>query len=118
DKPEGKRILDSIDSINENLLIYIFEKYGYPDESLVGNMEFSIKMEDNPFSMVLSHVLLHTRDSIRQAYFLPKMLEFVKQGKTPPLFYARMADQLEVYHQRSQIYGTYTNVSVKDSLKL
>lgn len=114
DKPEGKRILDSIDLINEKLLIYIFEKYGYPDESLIGNMEFSIKRDSTPFSTVFSHVLLHTRDSIRKAYFLPKMWKFVKEGKAPPIFYARMVDQLEIYNKRPQIYGTYKGVDIKD----
>lgn len=118
DTPEGARRLDSIDSINSVLLKYIFEEYGYPGESVIGNGAIALKREESPISVVISGVLLHTRDSIRQAYFLPKMLEFVKQGKAPPLFYARMVDQLEVYHQRPQVYGTYTNVMVKDSSKL
>ena|GEM_PF-745213 len=117
DKPEGKRILDSIDSINENLLIYIFEKYGYPDESLVGNMEFSMKRDESPFSTQISHVLLHTRDSIRQAYFLPKIWEFVKKGKASPISYAKMVDQVEMDHKRPPMYGKVRNEVTKDNRK-
>lgn len=115
---EGMKILDSTDLINEKLLIYIFEKYGYPNESLVGNMEFSIKRDSTPFSSYFPPILLHTRDSIRQAYFIPKMWEYVKEGKAPPLFYARMVDQLEIYNKRPQIYGTYSKVDIKDKRKV
>jgi len=115
---EGKRRLDSIDSINSVLLINVFEKHGYPEESLIGNGVFALKRDESPISVLISGILLHTRDSIRQEYFIPKMWEFVKQGKAPPLFYARMVDQLEIYNQRPQVYGTYANVAVKDSLIL
>jgi len=52
-------------------------------------------------------LLLHTKDSIRMNYFVPKVKEFVKKGLAPPRTLGTMIDQYYLYNGKPQIYGTY-----------
>lgn len=104
-KKEYKNHLEEqerIDSLNTVKLITIFNTLGYPNEKLIGN--FSI---DNTNSNI-SAILLHTKDSIRVNYFMPKILEYVKKGQASPRDYATMQDQYFLYNGEEQYYGTYT----------
>lgn len=94
--------MDSIDSIHEKRLIELFEQGIYPNDEMVGS--YSI---DNT-STDVSILLLHTRDSIRLNYFVPKVKEFIKNGKGSPLALGNMLDQYHLYNDQPQIYGTYT----------
>ncbi len=76
--------LDSIDEINEKLLIKVFEKYGYPNHRMIGNYWVDEK------HVMLSSVLRHTSDSIKINYFLPKIYDFINKGETTPKFYNSM----------------------------
>ncbi len=114
DMPDKIKKLDSIDKINEELLIYIFEKYGYPYDEIIGNG--SVQKGIN--HTILSATLLHTKDSIRLNYFLPKILGFIKKGSCEPFIYARMVDNYQFIKYNKQIYGTYVNLELSDSLKI
>lgn len=96
--------IKEIDAVNESRLIAFFDKGIYPDAKTVGNLYYD---EDVPNIEIL---LLHTKDSIRLNYFLPKLKQFIKQGKANPYVYGMLVDQYELYNDREQKYGTY-NIS-------
>uniref|UniRef100_UPI0040494EFE DUF6624 domain-containing protein n=1 Tax=Flavobacterium sp. TaxID=239 RepID=UPI0040494EFE len=91
---------DSIDKLHEKRLIEIFETIGYPTDKIVGQ-----HTRDYPVDVGL--FLLHTDDSIRMNYFVPKIKEFVKNGTAPPRTLGTMIDQYYLYNGEPQIYGTY-----------
>ena len=91
---------DSIDKLHEERLIEIFETIGYPTDRIVGphTMEYPVNPE---------LLLLHTDDSIRMSYFVPKIKEFVKKGMASPQILGSLIDQYYLYNGSPQIYGTY-----------
>lgn len=100
---ENMKKQDSIDQINQNRLREIFERVGFPNQSLIGNF-----MVDKSFVDVIG-ILLHTKDDQRVNLFMPKVLEYVKKGEAPPNAYAYMKDQLNLYNGEEQYYGSYDN---------
>jgi tetratricopeptide (TPR) repeat protein len=69
---------DSVFKVNDLRLLEIFEKFGYPNEQVIGNFGIDFTNADPTI------LLLHTDDSIRINYFIPKVKEFIKKGKCPP----------------------------------
>lgn len=92
--------LDSIDTLNEQFLINIFENYGYPTEEMVGPISVGNKTD-------LTLILLHTLDSIRMNYFVPKLKQFIQEGTASPYTLGSIIDQYYIYNGEAQIYGTY-----------
>lgn len=90
-----------IDSLNTLKIVEIFNKYGYPNEKIIGNYTIDNKDVD------ISSLLLHTKDSIRIAYFIPKLREFVETGASSPSTLGVVIDQYQLYNGLPQIYGTY-----------
>ncbi|WP_299161155.1 hypothetical protein [uncultured Tenacibaculum sp.] len=95
----NKIILQDLE--NQNLLKVLFNKNIYPNERVIGNYSIDKK------SINIVAVLLHTNDSIRINYFLPKIKEFVIAGKCSPVIYGAMVDQYHLYNDENQFYGTY-----------
>ncbi len=93
--------MDSIDNINETKLINIFEKRGYPNSNLIGNYSIDNQRID------MSIILRHTEDSIRKNYFIPKLIEFVKNGTCPPMDLAVVEDWYYLKRGEKQIYGMF-----------
>jgi len=91
---------DSIDNLHEKRLIEIFESIGYPTDKIVGP-----RTMDYPVDVGL--LLLHTKDSIRMNYFVPKIKEFVKNGTASPRTVGTIVDQFYLYKGEPEIYGTY-----------
>ena len=91
---------DSIDKLHEKRLIEIFETIGYPTDKIVGP-----HTRDYPVDVGL--LLLHTDDSIRMNYFVPKLKEFVQKGTASPYTLGTVIDQLHLYNGDPQINGTY-----------
>ena len=110
-----------IDSLNHARLIEIFEIYGYPDERMIGH-----RSVDGIYDTSIEAMLLHTKDSIRLNYFIPKLRNFVKEGKCDPMTLGRVIDQYYLFEEEHgyQIYGTLVSsrdgkVSrIKDSLNV
>ncbi|MEX0996326.1 MAG: hypothetical protein WDZ45_04710 [Flavobacteriaceae bacterium] len=98
---ENSNKQDSIDDVNTARLIAIFEEIGYPDDQIVGHMNIDFVPTD------ISGILLHTEDSIRMNYFVPKLKEFISQGKAEPRILGNIIDQYHLYNDKPQIYGTY-----------
>ncbi len=92
---------DSIDRINTKKLIEIFEEIGYPNNKNVGHYSLDHTHTD------IGTILLHTEDSIRLAYFVPKLIEFVRSGQCNPLEVGRLLDQYQLYNGQPQTHGTY-----------
>ena len=98
----SKSLQDSIDDDNGNILKKWFQSGFYPNSRNVGN--HTLDKRTAPDILTL---LLHTKDSIREAFFIPSVWEFIKKGKADPLEYGAMVDQLHLYNDKEQIYGTY-----------
>lgn len=94
--------VDSVDKLHEKRLIELFESVGYPNDVMVGPYSLDQNQTD------VGLLLLHTDDSIRMNYFVPKVLEFVKKGNASPNVVGTMIDQYHLYNKNPQIYGTYT----------
>lgn len=92
---------EAIDEYNTNRIIEIFNEFGYPNESLIG----SFSVDSSPADV--GTILLHTSDSIRMNYFVPKLKEYVKNGTCSPLRLGTIIDQYYLYNGEPQIYGTY-----------
>ena len=92
---------DSVFKVNDKRLVDIFNKFGYPNEQVVGNYGIDFTSADPTI------LLLHTDDSIRINYFIPKVKEFVKNGKCPPNTLGTMYDNLELFNKQPQTHGTY-----------
>jgi tetratricopeptide (TPR) repeat protein len=90
-----------IDTYNTNRIIEIFNEFGYPDETVIG----SYAVDQAPVH--ISGMLLHTSDSIRMNYFVPKLTEFVKRGTCSPSTLGNIIDQYYLYNDQAQVYGTY-----------
>ncbi len=94
--------VDSIDKLHELRLIELFENQGFPNDDMVGPPSLDGRQID------IGPLLLHTADSIRLNYFVPKVREFVRKGKASPHYIGIMIDQYYLYNKEPQIYGTYT----------
>lgn len=92
---------DSLDNLNTKRLIEIFEEIGFPDEHILGHTN----IDWSPTN--INGILLHTEDSIRMNYFVPKMKEFISQGHAEPTILGNMIDQYHLYKDKPQVYGTY-----------
>lgn len=103
--------VDSIDKLHEKKLMNLFENQGFPNEEMIG----SNSIDHGHFDIGI--LLLHTDDSIRMNYFVPKVREFVKKGKASPYYLEAMIDQYYYYHKEPQIYGTIRGVNMIDDLK-
>ncbi|WP_034259680.1 hypothetical protein [Aequorivita capsosiphonis] len=97
--------VDSIDKLHEKRLIELFENQGFPNDDMVGPPSLDGRQID------IGPLLLHTADSIRLNYFVPKVREFVRKGKASPHYIGIMIDQYYLYNKEPQIYGTYTTQS-------
>lgn len=105
---------DSIDAINEPELKRIIEKYGYPDERIIGGF----KIDNQP---VDPGILLFHFDDYK--YWTKKLKELIEKGEAPPQSLGNFVDsyQRRVQEQKKYIYGIYDNVgeeSIKEYEKL
>lgn len=98
-----QRERDSVFKVNDLRLVEIFNELGYPNEQVVGNYAIDFT-NANPFIL-----LLHTDDSIRINYFIPKVKEFVKNGKCEPNTLAGIYDNLALFNKEPQTHGTFKN---------
>ena len=103
--------VDSVDKLHEKRLINLFENQGFPNEEMIGPNSIDHGQID------IGVLLLHTDDSIRLNYFVPKVREFVRKGKASPYYVGAMIDQYCYYHKEPQIYGTIRGVNMIDDLK-
>lgn len=98
---------DSIDIVNTKKIILIFNEYGYPNEKIIGNSSIDKKITS------ISTILLHTKDSIRMNYFVPKLTEYVKNGQCSPKTLGFLIDQFHLYNGNPQTHGTYRSQNSK-----
>ena len=98
---EGIKKMKEIDSINQNKIKLLFDKGIYPSKKLVGNLFFDDVIPN------LELLLLHTPDKERFDYYLPKLKQFIREGKTNPYIYCMLVDQYQLYNDKPQLYGTY-----------
>jgi hypothetical protein len=92
---------DSIDKISTNRLREIFEQFGYSNNQVIGSYSVDRINTD------IITMLLHTSDSIRMSYFVPKLKEYVKAGACSPKTLGQVIDQFYLYNNQPQTHGTY-----------
>ncbi len=100
-KNYNEKKADSVDLINQALLIEIFKNKGFPSKTLIGG--YSVDSRDAN----IGAILLHTDDSVRLNYFMPKILDYIRKGEARPRLYGIMKDQYLIYNNQEQYYGTY-----------
>lgn len=100
---------DSIDQVHKKKLKDVFEKYGYPNTSVIGLYAIDNKNTN------LADVLLHIRDSSRIKYFIPKLRKFVKEGQTPPRILGNLVDQYRLYQGLPQKFATFVQPNSSSS---
>lgn len=105
--------LDSVDKLNEPLLIDIITKYGYPKAKLVGRKNIDNPARDQNLSVLLKHVDPTVKINVLQ----PLLYQELKKGDLDPWVYASMLDHIRMVSQVESpfpYYGTYiTNKSIQ-----
>lgn len=91
----------NLDAKNSKKLVDIFNKYGYPNEYLIGNSTIDATLVE------IGTLLLHTNNKERIEYFMPTILNYITIGLAPPIEYAYMKDQYLLYNNQKQYYGSY-----------
>ncbi|WP_141728143.1 hypothetical protein [Salegentibacter salarius] len=102
---------------NTSRLIEIFEEIGYPGNNIIGPFNVDFTNSD------ITILLMHTPDSIRINYFIPKLKQFVKEGSCDPKTLGVVIDNLHLFNDELQIIGTYENkehnmISDKDQVNI
>ncbi|WP_291875080.1 hypothetical protein [Chryseobacterium sp.] len=114
--PEGRRLDTALAQRNvmknARLLLWTFQKYGYPTPRKMGTMGHN----DTFFAMTtfLTH-MNETKEYYPQ--IKAKLYEFVKSGDCPPRDYALMIDNIAFLQDKEGIYRFNPNVST-DSAKI
>lgn len=88
---------------NTTRLVEIFEEIGYPGNNIIGPFNVDFKNSD------ITILLMHTPDSIRINYFIPKLEKYVKEGSCDPKTLGVVIDNLHLFNDELQIIGTYEN---------
>jgi hypothetical protein len=94
-----------LDAQNLARLQEIFDTYGYPNYDLIGHPSID---EYTGADLSIEPILMRSPDSLRQAYFIPKLERFVKEGACPPRMPAMLIDHYHLQHNGYQVYGTMT----------
>lgn len=103
--------IDSIENINEKKLLYIFTKYGFPNENIIGNNYLRGKRE----RILIDAILIHMADRKNKDVFRNNLLNFVKKGKCSPSFYASFIDRECLNANKEQTYYTFEKKEVLTS---
>jgi hypothetical protein len=97
------KIINRTDSINDVKLKAILEKYGYPNEKIIGGYAIDKKNVD------VEILLFHFDD---YDYYSKKLFELIDKGEAPPESLGNFVDsyQRRVKDKKKFIYGMYKNV--------
>lgn len=85
----------AIDSINLQRVIAIFDQYGYPGKTLVGETQSTTAF------LVIQHSPMETIEK-----YFPLIEEAAYKGEMPLSYLALMVDRIRVYKGQKQLYGT------------
>lgn len=110
DKEDIDRKRNETDSIIEQILIKWFDQGIYPNEKRIGNGSV-----DKKFSLDIVVLLLHTKENVRNSYFIPKVYDFVKKGECSPRTYAVIVDQLKYFQKYNNLdmpYGEFNLIRI------
>ena len=90
--------MDSIDNINQKIVISIIEKCGFP-------IDKGSSQNENLMSSAIFYVLQHSPKEV-MAYYYPFIKKAVDEGKIDERSFALFKDRLLVYYGEKQIFGT------------
>ncbi|PIE50404.1 MAG: hypothetical protein CSA38_03080 [Flavobacteriales bacterium] len=108
-----RKKIDSVDSINQKILVQVFEKYGFPNDRLIGNRA----LKGKPERVLIDALLIHMAGKGKTQYFKKKLLEFVENGQCSPFVYATFVDRECLNLGREQVYYTFIQKGKKLSKK-
>ncbi|MEC4048507.1 hypothetical protein OX284_003625 [Flavobacterium sp. SUN046] len=112
-KTNNVKKIDSVDRIHEPYHIHFIKKYGFPNNKIVGGNGINDPISPAFMSVMLKHI------SLKGALELePILLNEVKKGNCPPLFYAGMLDIHKVVLKEETpfvYFGTYSNNKPTDT---
>jgi hypothetical protein len=97
------RIQDRLDSLNLLQVIAIFDKYGYPGDSLVGNKYNAVAW------LVVQHAGLKYQEK-----YLPLIKAAAEKNQLPMADLALLIDRIEMLNGRPQIYGSQLNCDINN----
>ncbi len=112
-KTNNVKKIDSVDRIHEPYHIHFIKKYGYPYFKIVGGNDINDPIEPAFMSVMLKHISLKGALELQ-----PILLNEVKKGNCPPLFYAGMLDLHKVVLKEEtpfEYFGTYSNIKPTDT---
>jgi hypothetical protein len=95
-------ILDSIDNLSYQKLLYIFETKGFP---LSSSNKFT-PLQQNEIYGKLIVLVIHQYDSAKMAYLKSTLMQYIRQGDCPPEFLAVLVDR-SLLGTGNEIYGIY-----------
>ena len=103
---EGQEVLDfekmlQADSINKVKFLEIVEKYGFPNERLLGSRDFRLHTG-------IDAMIVHFSDDKEIQELL---LHFVRMGKASPSLYGFFVDRRMAHQRKQRIFGAATNVT-------
>lgn len=105
---------NKIQNQNQNSTIFIIKKHGFPLTRDVGGYNIDEKYKPSYFSILLKHI----DDEVELLKFQPFLLNEVKIGRCPPVFYAGMLDNRQKIDGSAlgfPYYGTYSNIAIENS---
>jgi len=102
-KKDSLEHLFNIDEENGKKLVYIFNKYGYPNSNIIGNRTLRGKRE----KVSIDPVIVHMADQTNKEFFKKKILDFVIQGTCSPSVYATLIDREKLNNGEEQIYYSF-----------
>lgn len=100
-KEDKYQRMDIVDQQNQEVIKDLFNRNIYPNSKKIGNFFVDFISPD------IELLLLHTQDSLRINYILPKIKQFIKEKRCSPYVYANLIDQYQIYHGKQQLYGTF-----------
>lgn len=99
-KDRGKKVKreDSVDLVHIDLLKYLFKKYGYPDNRLVGDISIP--------GSVFNHISNNLNEKDYQ-YFRDELFKFLKHGSAVQHQITMFVDKREYDRNQRTVYGTF-----------
>jgi len=95
-----EREMDTVSGINLKRLKRIFDKYGYPDKTIIGDNSIEKIFIEPAFIVQLAS------DSLRKNFYIPILTKATKDGKLSPYFLASVEDRYLAETNQDTKYGT------------
>ncbi len=110
-RPKNPEIVKKNIKKNSQLLIWTFNKFGFPSLQKIGTIG------NNNVFIAMPTFITHMNESEEYLYIKDKIYKYVKSGDCPPLDYALMVDNYNYINKENTIYG-FNFSTTKDSIQI